>query len=231
MLRRRGEVRDALDRSSTGTDDADPLTGQFLQRLAGVAIVPPTGMERLPAKGSDSGNAGELGFGLIPVGHRHELGPDLVPVVGPNDPSGTFCFPTDLMNIGLQAGIAVQVIALGTGPAVRKDLGALGVFFRGHVTELFQQRHVDKGFDVAGDPRIPVPVPGATHVGRPVDQPDAFDPALTEPRARQQPTETGTDDRNVDLVDKWLAGELAIHPRVFAEPRELTREPLIDEVD
>ena len=47
---------------------------------------------------------------------------------------------------------------------------------------------------------------------------------MTEPRARQQPTETGTDDRNVDLVDKRLAGELAIHPRVFAEPRELTRD-------
>src|ERR1700758_2649231 len=124
MPRRRGEVRDALDRSGAGTDDADALSGQVLQLFAGVAVVPATGMERLPEEGPDPGDAGELGFGLIPVGHGDELGPHLVPVVGADEPPGSFGLPTDLVDVGLEAGIVVQVVALGNGPAVGKDLGA-----------------------------------------------------------------------------------------------------------
>ena len=82
------------------------------------------------------------------------------------------------MHIGLQARVAVQVVVLGDALAVREDLGALGVFLRGDVAELFQQRDVHVGLDVAGDSRIAIPVPGAAHVGRPVDQPHAFDTEL-----------------------------------------------------
>src|ERR1700758_1649812 len=99
MLRRRGEVRDALDRGGTGTDDADSLTGQVLQLFAGVAIVPAAGMERLLTKGPDPRDAGELGLGLIPVGHGDELGPHLVTAVCPDDPAGTVGLPTDLVDV------------------------------------------------------------------------------------------------------------------------------------
>ena len=83
------------------------------------------------------------------------------------------------MDVGLQACIAIQVVMLGDALAVREDLGSLGVFIRRDVAELLQQRDVHVGLDVAGDPRIPIPVPGAAHVGRSVDQPHAVDTELT----------------------------------------------------
>jgi hypothetical protein len=83
------------------------------------------------------------------------------------------------MHISLQACIAVQVVVLGDAPAVRKNLGALGVFFGGDVAELLQQWDVHIGLDVAGNPGIPVPVPSTADVGRTIDQPDTFDTKLT----------------------------------------------------
>ncbi len=83
------------------------------------------------------------------------------------------------MDVGLQARVAIQVVVLGDALTVREDLGALGVFIRGDVAELLQQRDIDIGLDVAGDPRIPIPVPRAAHVGRSVDQPHAVDTELT----------------------------------------------------
>src|ERR1700751_605203 len=113
MLRRGGEVRRALDRRGARADDADALTGQVLQLLAGVGVVPPAGIERVPAKTPEAWNAGELGFGLIPVGHGDELRPHLIPAVRPDDPAGNFRIPTYLMHIGLQARVGVQIVVLG----------------------------------------------------------------------------------------------------------------------
>ena len=157
---------------------------------------------------------------MISVGHGDEPGAHLVAPVGADDPAGSRRIPTDLVHLGLQAGVAVEVVVLGDAPAVREDLRALGVFFGGHVAELLQQRHVHVGLDVAGDPRIAVPVPGAAHVGRPVDQPHAFDAELAQPRPRQQPAEAGADDRHVDLVGERFADEIPVRPRVFGEPGE-----------
>ena len=158
------------------------------------------------------GMPGSLGFGLVSVGHGDELRPHLVAVVGPDDPAGSRCIPTNLLHIGLQARVAVQVIALGDAAAVRKDLRTLGVLVLGNVAEFLQQRDVHIGLDVAGDPRIAVPVPGAADVGRPVDQPDALHAEFAQPHAGQQPTEAGADDRHVHLVGERLAGEVPRPP-------------------
>ena len=128
------------------------------------------------------------------------------------------------MHVGLQAGVAIQVVVLGDAPAVREDLGALGVFLAGDVAELLQQRDVHIGLDVAGDPRIPIPIPGAAHVGGSVDQPHAFDTELTQPRSGQQSTESGADDGHVDLVGQRFAREFPVDPGVLGEPGELARD-------
>ncbi len=222
MLRRGGQVWHTLDRGRPGADDADALSGKVLQLLAGVAVVPAAGVEGVTAKRVDAGNAGQLGLGLVPVGHGYELGAHFVAPVGSDDPAGSRGFPTDLVHIGLQARVAVQVVVFGDAAAVRKDLGALGVFLRRYVAELLEQRDVYVGFDVAGDPRIAVPVPGAAHVGRPVDQPDAFHTELAKPHAGQQPTEAGADDRHINLVGERLARGFAVHPGVLGVPGELT---------
>ena len=128
------------------------------------------------------------------------------------------------MDIGLQARIAIQVVVLGDALAVREDLGSLGVFVRGDVAELLQQRDVHIGLDVAGDPRIPIPIPRAAHIGRSVDQSHTFDAELAQPRSRQQPPEARPDDGHVDLVGQRLARELPIGPGVIGELGELTRD-------
>ena len=127
------------------------------------------------------------------------------------------------MYVGLQARFAVQIVVLGDAPAVREDLRALGVLLRGDVAEFLQQRDVHIGLDVAGDPRVAVPVPGATHVGRPVDQPHTLDTQLAQPRTRQQAAEAGADDRHVNLVGERVAREFSVHPGVLGEPGELAR--------
>ena len=109
---------------------------------------------------------------------------------------------------------------LGDAPAVRQDLRALGVLLGRDVAELLEQRHVHVRLDVTGDARVAVPVPGAAHVGRLVDQPHAVDAELAQPRARQQSAEAGTDDRHVDLVGQRLRDRTARPPMGLRRIRE-----------
>ena len=111
---------------------------------------------------------------------------------------------------------------LGDALAVREDLRALRVFLGRDVTQLLEQRHVHIGLDVAGDARIPIPVPGAAHVGGLVDQPDALHTQIPQPGAGEKPTETGADYRDVDLVGQRCPGEIRIAPRIFCEVGERT---------
>jgi hypothetical protein len=68
------------------------------------------------------------------------------------------------------------------------------------IAQLLQQRHVDIRLDVTRNARVPVPVPGAAHVGGLVDEPDAAHAQSPQPGSGEQTTETGADDRNIDLV-------------------------------
>src|ERR1700730_5339085 len=136
MLRRRSEMRHALDRRRAGADDANALSGEVLQPFAGVAVVPAAGVEGLAAKTAEAGDPGQLRLGLVSVGHGDELRPHLVPVVSPADPATSRCIPTYLIHIGPQARVAVEVVVRGDAAAVRKDLRSPGVFIRGDVAEL-----------------------------------------------------------------------------------------------
>ena len=109
---------------------------------------------------------------------------------------------------------------LGDAPAVRQDLRPLCVPLGGDVAQLLKQRHVYVGLDVTRDARVAVPVPGAAHVGRLVDQPHAVDAELAQSRARQQSAEAGTDHRHVDVVGQRLPIALPVRPWVFAQCRE-----------
>ena len=109
---------------------------------------------------------------------------------------------------------------LGDASAVREDLVALGVLLGRDVAQLLQQRHVHVRLDVTRDARVPVPVPGAAHVGGLVDQPDALHAELPQPGTGQQSAEPGADDRDIDLVGQRGAGEMRVTPGVFGESSE-----------
>ena len=128
--------------------------------------------------------------------------------------------PTDFLHFGLQAGVAVQVEVFGDATAVRPNLGTLGVLLGRDVAELFEQRHIDVGLDVAGDSRVAIPVPGTADVGGLVDQPHILDAELLAPRANQQAAEAGADDRDVHKIGDGVAAEVWVGPRILAELAE-----------
>jgi hypothetical protein len=112
---------------------------------------------------------------------------------------------------------------LGDAAAVGEDFPALGVLLGRDIAELFQQRHVNVRFDVAGDSRIAIPVPGTADVGGLVDQPDIVDPELFQSCAYEQSAETGTDNRDVYRIGDGIAGKAGIGPRILTEARERAR--------
>ena len=121
------------------------------------------------------------------------------------------------MNLGLKADIAIKVVVFGDASTVREDLVALGIFLSWDVAQLLQQRHVHVGLDVTGNAWVPVPVPGATHIGTLVDQPDALHAQFPQPRTDEQSAESGADDRDINLVGQPVANEMRITPRVFGK--------------
>ena len=126
------------------------------------------------------------------------------------------------MNLGLKADVAIQVVVFGDAPTVREDLVALGVLLGRDVAQLLEQRHVHVRLDVTGDARVPVPVPGAAHVGGLVDQPDALHAEFAQPGPGEKPSEPGADDRDVDLVGQRLASEVRIAPGILGESSKRT---------
>src|SRR5262249_4518910 len=104
------------------------------------------------------------------------------------------------------------------------DLRAAAVLLDRHVAELFEQRKIDVRLDVAREPRVAVPIPGAPDVAALLDDPDAIDAELAQPRAREQPAEARADQRDVDLVALRRAGKARGHVRIALEVREPARE-------
>ena len=171
----------------------------------------------MPLEGHDSFDARQFRLLQIAVGHRDEAGADGVAVIGRDDPAQKFGVPADLMDLGLQADVAIQVVMFGDALAVREDLWALCVLLGWDVAQLLEQRHVHVRLDIAGDTRIPIPVPGASHIGGLVDQPDALHAQFPEPGPDQKPAEAGADDRDVHLIEQGGAGEVRVAPGVFRE--------------
>ena len=81
-----------------------------------------------------------------------------------------------------------------------QDFGRAGVAFRGKVANLFEQRQVDVGFDVALGAGIAIPIPGAADIAALFDDPNISDAGLAQARAGQQPTEPSANDHHVHVV-------------------------------
>ncbi len=129
------QVRDALHRGGAGADDADALVGELLhERTAGVAagvvVVPPAGVEGVPAEALDAGDAGQLRPVQRPGPDGDELGADLVAAVGADDPARRVVVPAQLGDPGREAGVVVEPEVPGDALAVLEDLGRLGVLLR-----------------------------------------------------------------------------------------------------
>ncbi len=124
-------------------------------------------------------------------------------------------------DLGLEAGVAIEVEELADRPAVSQDLGRPRVLLLRDITDLFQQRQVDVRLDVTHRTRVAIPVPGAPEVAALFDDPDVVDAGLAQARAGEQPAEAASDDDHLDLVFQRLALERG-NVRVVDVPREVT---------
>ena len=80
-----------------------------------------------------------------------------------------------------------------------------------HVTHLVEQGQVVIRNDVAGDTRIPIPVPRATNIGATFDNTDRLDTDLTEPGGGEQSGETAADEEHLDrVIDGFTVGRRAV---------------------
>ena len=132
------------------------------------------------------------------------------------------CVPADFTDLGVQAGVAVEVVVFGDAPAVREDLRALGVLLGRDVPDLLEQRQVDVGLDVARDAGIAVPVPGAADVGGLVDQPDVSRTPSSRSRAPvSRPPKPAPMIATSTSSVSGSPGERRAGPRVLGEPGEL----------
>src|SRR5205085_11440295 len=77
----------------------------------------------------------------------------------------------------------------------------------GNAVQLFEQRHVDVGLDVAHRARIAVPVPRAAEVAAALDDAYVLDAGFAQASAREQTAEAAADDDDLDLVEERRALE------------------------
>ena len=221
------EVRDALHRGRARADDADALALQAgeipVAVAAGVPVVPTAGVERVALELGDAGDARQLRPVQRTARHAHVVGANAIAAVGAHDPASGGFVPTQLGDLGLEERVVVQVVVLADRPAVRQDLGGVGVLLLGDVPDLFEQGQIDVGLDVAHRARVAVPVPGAAEVATLLDHADVVDAGFTQTSAGQQPAEPSADDHDFDLVGQRLTHD-RLDVRVFEVVRELARD-------
>ena len=116
---------------------------------------------------------------------------------------------------------------LADAPGVGADLVGLGVALGRHVAGFLKQRHVNVRFDVARRAGITIPIPRPAEVAANLDDADALDPGLAQPRRGQQPAEAAANDQHVGrIVDGGTMLDVAVRIGVqFLETRDVEVGP------
>ncbi len=228
MLGPLAEVRHHLHRRGTGADQADADTAQTGETAfgaaAGVVVIPAAGVEGVAAEVFDAGNTRQLRAIERPGRQTHPASPHPIAAIGGDDPSLGVLVPREALGSGLEADVAVEIELPRDRLTMGADLVAERVLLLRHVADLLEQRQVGIRLDVAGDAGVAIPVPGAAEVAGRIDDTDALDTRLAQPRSRQQPAEAAADDRNLHVVEQRRAGEARRDIRVV----EVMGEPPFD---
>ena len=225
------EIGHALHRGGAGADDADPLVAQAgevaVGIAAGVVVVPAAGVEGMALEIADARDPGQLGPVQGPIDHDHEAGADPVVAVGVDDPAPGRFVPDHPVDLGLQAGVVVEAVVFGDAAAVGEDLRRVAELARRQVAELFQQRQIGVGLDIAGRARVAVPVPGAAEIGALFDHANIFDTGFPQPRAGQQAAQPAADDRHFHLVLERIPNDGIFDIGIVEKIRKLALHLLI----
>src|SRR5207342_1404671 len=101
-------------------------TGQVPVGVAsGVGVVPTAGVEGVALERLDAGDAGQLGPVQRSARHADVAGAHLVAAVRRDEPTVVGIVPPHRRDLGLEAGVAVEIEVTTDRPAVFEDLGGL----------------------------------------------------------------------------------------------------------
>jgi len=102
--------------------------------------------------------------------------------------------------------------------AVLHNLEARGKLHRRDVTHLFQQRQVAVGFDIAGNTRVTIPVPGTTDVTAFLAEPDVFETRFLQFVPQQQAGKAGTDNKHFTFINQRFPWHRVCRVNIFEVP-------------
>src|SRR5215469_15874804 len=129
-------------------------------------------MEGMAFVGLYAGNTRKFRTVERAIRHHDEARLHPVAAVGGDDPAPDGFVPAHLSDFGLKADIAIEIELLADRAAVLQDLRSARIFLDRHVADLFEQRQINIGLDIARRARIAVPIPGAAKVAALLDQAD-----------------------------------------------------------
>ena len=144
MLRGRSRAGHTLHRGGPGADDPDPLAGQTVQAALaatpGVVIIPDGWCETCNPVAADARNSWQVRAVQRAARECHEASPDRVVAVGGDDPPHIGLVPADLADLGLEAGVLIEVVVPCDRLEIRQDLRSRRVLLGWNVTRLLEQR-------------------------------------------------------------------------------------------
>ena len=103
-----------------------------------------------------------------------------------HDPAQRRFIPFEFGNLGLKAGVVVEIVFLSDVATVLENFRRVRVFFFRDEVEFLAQRQIDVGLHVAGRARITVPVPGPAKVTTFLDEPQTLNAGLPQAGTDQQ---------------------------------------------
>ncbi len=193
-----GQLRDQLDSSGAGADDADALAGELDAVLRPARGVVPVAVELLEAVEGRPVDRRE-------APRRHHAVPrgEMAPVRGHDLPAPARLVVTGAGDPRVQLDVAAEVEAVGDVVQVAEDFrpGRIALGPVPLLLELLGERvGVVQRLDIAAHARVAVPVPGAADAVALLEHPYAQAHA-SQAMQGVQPGEAGADDDRVEVGD------------------------------
>ncbi len=217
-------MRHALHGGGAGSDNTDALVLQPREIPEGVAarivVVPAARVKGVTLERLHARDARQLRTMQWAIRHHDETRFHPVAAIGLDDPARALLVPAQRLHLCLETRVAIEIELLADGTAVLEDLRRARIFLDWHVADLFEQRQVDVGLDIAGRARIAVPIPGAAEIAALLDNADVLDTSFAQTRAGEQSAEAATDHHDFHVVVQRRPRD-RLHVRIIEVVREL----------
>src|SRR6185437_4984579 len=135
-------------------------------------------MKGVAFEGFETFDFGQFWFGQNSVRADDETRSHMVAMIGFDAPHLLGLVPYRRCYRGLKDGKFIEVVFSRDRLAVGENLLAAGVVLSRDIIEFVKQRQIIIGYNVAGDPGVAVPIPGAADVRGALYDTNTLDPDL-----------------------------------------------------